>query len=144
MPVFPNELLAAHDVQNATALYNGMIYPLVPFALRGAIWYQGEANLGEGKRYTERMKALIGGWREVWHEGDFPFYFVQIAPYTYGGKPETEAEFWEAQAAAQAIPNTGMAVINDIGNLKDIHPKDKQDVGHRLALLALAQDLRPK
>ena len=90
-------------------------------------------------RYAERMKALIGGWRELWHEGDFPFYFVQIAPFNYGGNPETEAEFWEAQAAAQSIPNTGMAVINDIGNLKDIHPKNKQDVGHRLALLALAR-----
>jgi sialate O-acetylesterase len=139
MPVFPSELLPPHDVQNPTALYNGMIHPLCPYALRGAIWYQGESNLGEGMRYTERMKALIGGWREVWHEGDFPFYFVQIAPFNYGGNPETEAEFWEAQAAAQSIPNTGMAVINDIGDLKDIHPKDKQDVGHRLALLALAK-----
>jgi sialate O-acetylesterase len=140
MPGFPGELLPPHDVQNATALYNGMIHPLCPFAVRGAIWYQGEANLSEGMRYTERMKALIRGWREVWHEGDFPFYFVQIAPYNYGGKPEMEAELWEAQAAAaQSIPNTGMAVINDIGNLADIHPKDKQDVGHRLALLALAK-----
>ncbi len=139
MPVFPKELLAPHDVQNATALYNGMIHPLCPFALRGAIWYQGESNLGDGKTYTERMKALISGWRELWHAGDFPFYFVQIAPFNYGGNPETEAEFWEAQSAAQSIANTGMAVINDIGNLKDIHPKDKQDVGHRLALLALAK-----
>jgi sialate O-acetylesterase len=139
MPVFPAELLPPHDVQNPTALYNGMIHPLCPYALRGAIWYQGESNLGEGMHYTERMKALISGWRELWHEGDFPFYFVQIAPFNYGGNPETEAEFWEAQAAAQSIPNTGMAVINDIGNLADIHPKDKQDVGHRLALLALAK-----
>jgi sialate O-acetylesterase len=139
MPVFPKELLAPHDVQNATALYNGIIHPLCPFAVRGAIWYQGESNLGDGPLYTERMKALIRGWREVWREGDFPFYFVQIAPFNYGGKPETEAVFWEAQAAALSIPNTGMAVINDIGNLKDIHPKNKQDVGHRLALLALAR-----
>jgi sialate O-acetylesterase len=140
MPVYPKELLAPHDLQNATALYNGTIHPLLPYALRGAIWYQGESNLGDGKRYTERMKALISGWRELWHEGDFPFYFVQIAPFNYGGNPETEAEFWEAQqAAAQSIPNTGMAVINDIGDLKDIHPKNKQEVGHRLALLALAR-----
>ena len=139
MPVFPKELLAPHDVQDPTALYNGIIHPLCPLAFRGAIWYQGESNLGDGPLYTERMKALIRGWRAVWHEGDFPFYFVQIAPYNYGGKPETEAVLWEAQAAAQSIPNTGMAVINDIGNLKDIHPKDKQDVGHRLALLALAR-----
>jgi sialate O-acetylesterase len=139
MPAYPQELLPAHDVQNATALYNGMIHPLVPFALRGAIWYQGEANMGEGMRYAERMKALIEGWRQVWGQGDMAFYFAQIAPYNYGGNPETEPELWEAQAAAQKIPNTGMAVINDIGNLKDIHPKDKQDVGHRLALLALAR-----
>ena len=90
-------------------------------------------------RYTERMKALIGGWRAVWHEGDFPFYFVQIAPFNYGGNPEREAELWEAQAAAQSIPNTGMVVINDIGDLKTFIPKNKQDVGHRLALLALAK-----
>jgi sialate O-acetylesterase len=140
MPVFPKELLPPHDLQNATALYNGIIHPLCPFALRGAIWYQGESNLGDGMRYAERMKALISGWRELWHEGDFPFYFVQIAPYNYGGNPETEAEFWEAQqTAAQSIPNTGMAVINDIGDLKDIHPKNKHDVGYRLALLALAK-----
>jgi len=139
MPAYPPELLEPHDVQNATALYNGMIHPLCPFGLRGAIWYQGESNMGDGMRYTEKMKALIGGWRQLWQEGDFPFYYVQIAPYNYGGKPEREAELWEAQAAAQSIPNTGMAVVNDIGDLKDIHPKDKQDVGHRLALLALAK-----
>ena len=139
MPTYPAELLPPHDVQNATALYNGMIHPVHPFALRGAIWYQGESNSGEGMLYTERMKALIGGWRQVWGEGDFPFYFVQIAPFNYGGNPERIAEFWEAQAAAQVVTNTGMAVINDIGDLKDIHPKNKQEVGRRLALWALAK-----
>ena len=139
MPTYPEELLPPHDVQNRTALYNGMIHPLHPFALRGAIWYQGESKPREGMLYTERMKALIGGWRQLWGEGDFPFYFVQIAPYNYGGKPEIIGEFWEAQAAAQAIPNTGMVVINDIGNLKDIHPTNKQEVGRRLALWALAK-----
>ncbi len=139
MPTYPAELLPPHDVQNSTALYNGSIHPLHPFALRGAIWYQGESNLGDGLLYTERMKALVGGWREVWGEGDFPFYFVQIAPYNYGGDPEKMGIFWEGQTmAAKTIPNTGMAVINDIGNLKDIHPKNKQEVGRRLALLALA------
>jgi sialate O-acetylesterase len=138
MPAYPAELLPAHDVQNSTALYNGMIHPLCPFALRGAIWYQGESNSGEGRLYTERMKALIGGWRKVWGEGDFPFYFVQIAPFNYGGNdPERIGEFWEAQAEAQSIPNVGMAVINDIGNLGDIHPANKQEVGRRLALWAL-------
>jgi sialate O-acetylesterase len=139
MPTYPEELLPPHDLQNRTALYNGMIHPLQPFALRGAIWYQGESNASEGKLYTERMKALIGGWRQLWGEGDSPFYLVQVAPWTYGFKPEVLGEFWEAQTAAQAIPNTGMVVINDIGNLKDIHPANKQEVGRRLALWALAK-----
>jgi len=140
MPAYPAELLPPHDVQNSTALFNGMIHPVCPFALRGAIWYQGESNSSEGRLYTERMKALISGWRRLWNEGDFPFYFVQIAPFNYGGNnSEVIAEFWEAQAEAQTIPNTGMAVINDIGNLTDIHPANKQEVGRRLALWALAK-----
>jgi len=138
MPTYPAELLPPSDVQQATALYNGMIHPVQPYALRGAIWYQGESNATEGMLYAERMKALIAGWRQVWGEGDFPFYFVQIAPYTYGFNAEVIGEFWEAQTAAQAIPNTGMAVITDIGDLKDIHPRNKQEVGRRLALWALA------
>ena len=140
VPTFPDELQAPHDLQQATALQNGMIYPLKSFPIRGALWYQGESNLGEGMRYAEHMKALVTGWRTLWGEGDFPFYFVQIAPYNYGGNPEKEADIWEAQTtAANIIPNTGMAIINDIGNLGDVHPKDKQSVGHRLALLALAK-----
>lgn len=139
LPAYPSELLPPHDLQNSTALFNGMIHPLCPFAMRGAIWYQGESNSGEGRLYTERMKALIAGWRAIWGEGDFPFYFVQIAPYNYGGDAERIGEFWEAQAAAATeIPNVGMAVITDIGNLKDIHPANKQEVGRRLALLALS------
>jgi len=138
MPTVPPELLPPSNLQHATALYNGMIHPLVPFAIRGAIWYQGESNRSEGTLYTERMKALIEGWRKLWSQPDMPFYYVQIAPFDYGGNPSVTPEFWEAQTAAQAILNTGMAVINDIGDLKDIHPKNKQDVGKRLALLALA------
>ena len=140
LPTFPDELRAPRELQQATALYNGMIHPLIPFSIRGVIWYQGEANESEGMLYAERMKALVSGWRQLWGEGNFPFYFVQIAPYTYGGSPQKEARLWEAQTvAANTIPNAGMAVINDIGNLKNIHPTDKQDVGHRLALLALAK-----
>ena len=140
VPAYPEDLLAPHDLQQATALYNAMIHPVQNFALRGAIWYQGEANESEGMRYAERMKALVTGWRTVWNEGDFPFYFVQIAPFNYGDNPEKLAELWEAQTvAANTLPNAGMAVVNDIGNLKDIHPTNKQDVGHRLALLALAK-----
>jgi sialate O-acetylesterase len=123
-----------------TGLYNGMVHPLVPFAIRGAIWYQGESNNGEGMLYYEKMKALIGGWRSVWHEGDFPFLYVQLAPFRYGtANPTNLARIWEAQTAALSIPDTGMAVVNDIGSTTDIHPKDKQDVGKRLALWALAK-----
>jgi sialate O-acetylesterase len=140
MPSYPAELQPPHDVQNPTALYNGMIYPVHPFTIRGAIWYQGESNLGEGRLYADRMRALIVGWRQIWNQGDFPFYFVQIAPFSYGGRAERMGEFWEAQASVpQEVPNTGMAVINDVGDLKDIHPKNKQEVGHRLALLALGK-----
>ncbi len=140
MPAFPSDLLPPHDLQNSTALYNGMIYPLHPFGMRGAIWYQGEANLGEGRLYAEKMKALVGGWRQVWNEGDFAFYFAQLAPFNYGGEAARLAEIWEAQAAAaRTIPQAGMAVINDIGNLGDIHPRNKQEVGRRLARLALAR-----
>jgi sialate O-acetylesterase len=123
-----------------TGLYNGMIHPLVPFAIRGAIWYQGESNVGEGMLYYDKMKALIEGWRSVWHEKDLPFLYVQLAPYRYGPAAQINLpRSWEAQSAALQIPYTGMAVINDIGNPKDIHPKDKQDVGKRLALWALAK-----
>ena len=140
VPKYPDELQGPQELQQATALYNGMIHPLTPFVMRGAIWYQGEANERDGMKYYERMKALIGGWRKVWHEGEFPFYFVQIAPFDYGDNPQNLARLWDAQTmAANTIPNTGMAVVNDIGNLRNIHPKDKQNVGHRLALLALAR-----
>ena len=123
-----------------TGLYNGMIHPLVPFAIRGALWYQGESNLGDGMLYLQKMKALIDGWRSVWNEGDFPFLFVQLAPYRYGtANPTLLPKLWEAQTAALSIPDTGMAVTIDVGNPTDIHPKDKQDVGKRLALWALAK-----
>lgn len=122
-------------------LYNGMIHSLVGYPIRGAIWYQGESNHTEGMLYLEKKKALINGWRELWKQGDFPFYYVQIAPFQYGNEdPTILAKFWEAQAAVQQIPHTGMVVINDIATLQDIHPPNKQDVGYRLALLALKND----
>jgi sialate O-acetylesterase len=137
-PPFPDGIkpLATHT--DPTALYNGMIHPFVGWPLRGAIWYQGESNSSEGMLYRAKMEALIAGWRKIWGIGDFPFYFVQIAPYQYGTAPVTTLpEFWEAQAASTRIPNTGMVVTSDIGNVNDIHPRNKQDVGLRLALLAL-------
>ena len=120
------------------AMYNAMIHPLVPYGLRGALWYQGESNNGEGMLYTEKMRALISGWRSVWHKPDMPFLFVQLAPYRYGGSPENLAGIWEAQTATLKIPNTGMCVITDISTVNDIHPPNKQEVGRRLALWALA------
>ncbi|MFO1004124.1 MAG: sialate O-acetylesterase, partial [Planctomycetaceae bacterium] len=140
-PAFPAELAPFTSNQDPTMLYNGMIHSLAGFPLRGAIWYQGESNHGEGMLYLEKKKALIGGWRELWGQGDFPFYYVQIAPFRYGNEdPTILAKFWEAQAAVQTIAQTGMVVINDIATLNDIHPPNKQDVGLRLAQLALKND----
>jgi sialate O-acetylesterase len=136
-PVWPAHPLSSH--RQPTGLYNAMVHPLVPFAIRGAIWYQGESNREDGLLYYEKMKALINGWRTVWEQGAFPFYLVQLAPFRYGGDPLLLPQIWEAQKASLSAPNTGMAVITDIGNLSDIHPRNKQDVGTRLALWALAK-----
>jgi sialate O-acetylesterase len=124
---------------NKPKLYNGMIYPLVPFAIKGTLWYQGESNNGEGMKYFEKMQALILGWREMWKYPDMPFYYVQLAPFTYKGNPKSLAEMWDAQTAALSIPHTGMAGTSDIGTPKNIHPPNKKDVGKRLALWALAK-----
>jgi len=121
-----------------TTLYNAMIAPLVPFGIAGAIWYQGEANVGRALQYREIFPAMITDWRTNWNQGDFHFGFVQIAPFKYGKEPEA-AELREAQFLTLAkVINTGMAVTMDIGNPDDIHPTNKQDVGKRLALWALA------
>lgn len=140
-PVFPPALLPLTAHTAPTTLFNAMINPLVGYGMRGAIWYQGESNHSEGMRYHELKKALLTGWREKWGLGDFPFYYVQIAPYHYGEEdPTILARFWEAQATSQEIPHTGMIVINDIGDPNNIHPQNKQEVGRRLALLALKND----
>jgi sialate O-acetylesterase len=136
-PVCPGDPRQSPGI--TSALYNGMVYPLLPFAIRGALWYQGESNRGDGMGYYHKMQALIGGWRKVWAQGDFPFYYVQLAPFTYGGDTQLLAEIWEAQTATLSVPNTGMIVTTDIGNVKDIHPRNKQEVGRRLALWALAK-----
>ena len=134
-----------------TVIYNAMIAPIAGFAIRGALWYQGESNCMGGTNnydyltYAPKMAALVGGWRIVWGEGDFPFYFVQIAPFKYyGGKiprvpsAQTLPEFWTIQShAAHCLRNSGMVVTTDlVDDPNDIHPRDKQSVGHRLALLA--------
>ena len=139
-PVFPPTLLPLTAETAPTTLYNAMIRPLAGYGMRGAIWYQGESNHAE-PLYLEKKQALVSGWREKWGIGEFPFYFVQIAPFHYGQEdPAILARFWEAQASCLSIPKTGMVVTNDIGNVEDIHPKNKQEVGRRLALLALKND----
>ncbi len=134
----PNISSATPSPGLPTVFFNGMIKPLLPFPIRGAIWYQGEANVYDGMLYFDKMKALISGWRKVWGQGDFPFYYAQLAPYKRYRRKDALPMLWEAQRASLSIPNTGMAATIDIGNFKDIHPKNKQDIGKRLALWALA------
>jgi len=120
-----------------------MIAPVIPYAIKGAIWYQGESNVSRAYQYRKLFPAMIKNWRKDWKQGDFPFYYVQIAPYNYGKKRASE-ELREAQRLTLALKNTGMAVTMDIGNPKNIHPKNKLDVGKRLALWALAKDYGKK
>ena len=134
-----------------SSLYNGMIHPLVNYRIKGAIWYQGEANGYEGDIYMQKMRALIGGWRKAWNQGDFPFYFVQLANYQNPNNNPMDEGGWAklrmAQNKSLSITNTGMAVaidLADVGNPGDIHPKNKLDVGERLALWALARDYGQK
>ena len=130
--------------QSPLALHNGMISPINPYGIRGALWYQGESNNGEGMLYYEKKKALINGWRDIWNNKKMPFYFVQLAPYKYGGEPTRLAGIWQAQLETLKVPHTGMAVTTDIGNIRDIHPRNKQEVGRRLALWALTKDYGKK
>jgi len=140
-PKFPDQLVPYSNEQQPTMLYNAMIHPMVPFALKGAIWYQGESNMGEGMLYAEKMKALIQGWRKVFNNPELGFYYVQLAPFIYweGTQATALPELWEAQSSVEkALPLTGQAVINDtVDDIRDIHPASKKPVGERLALLAL-------
>lgn len=123
-----------------SVLYNGMIHPLIPFTIKGVIWYQGESNVERPIQYRQLFPKLIESWRKEWGQGDFPFYYVQIAPYHYRNKQQPAALLREAQFQTLEVPNTGMVVTMDIGNPSNIHPKQKKPVGERLALLALAND----
>ena len=135
------------DGTTLSTLYNGMVAPMVPFALRGVLWYQGESNLlkGDGPIYAHKFKALIESWRAAWGR-PLPFYFVQLPPLLYSARkdpphaPTDEAFFREAQAAVLKLPDTGMVVTNDLGDLKNMHPPRKKEVGERLARWALARD----
>jgi sialate O-acetylesterase len=131
-----------------STLYNGMIHPLVPYALRGVLWYQGESNVynQDGAIYANKMAALINSWRADWGR-NFSFYFVQLPPLLYSVTRSNYVHsadvlpiFWEAQTAIMRLPNTGMIVTTDIGDPRNIHPPRKKEVGERLALWALARD----
>ena len=121
-------------------LFNRMIYPFVNFKFRGVIWYQGCSNLDDGVLYKDKMQALLNGWREVFNDPEMPFYFVQLAPCGYSGSPYRLPVMWETQTAfavANENNHVGMAVINDAGDVGNIHPANKRVVGNRLARLAL-------
>ncbi len=135
------ELSMAMNQNTPSLLFNGMIQPVIPYTLKGVIWYQGESNVGRGFEYRTLFPALINCWRSEWGQGDFPFYFTQIAPWDYDEDiPGAVAEIREAQMLTMSLANTGMVVTTDIGDLETIHPSNKQEVGKRLALWALAKD----
>jgi len=133
---------ADNNPNRVTVLYNAMIYPYLQFPIKGAIWYQGESNADRANQYRTLFPAMIKDWRTKWGIGDFPFYFVQLANFMdVVNEPQVSAwaELRDAQKQTLALKNTGMAVIIDAGDAKDIHPKNKQDVGKRLAYNALAK-----
>ena len=135
-PIFPGN---RHALAN---LYNGMIAPLVPFSIRGVIWYQGESNAERAEEYKTLFPAMINSWRQHWQHGVFPFYWVQLANYKKIQIRPSEggwAFIREAQTSALRLKYTGMAVITDVGDAGDIHPRDKKTVGQRLALIARAK-----
>jgi sialate O-acetylesterase len=123
-------------------LFNGMVHPILPYAIRGVLWYQGESNTGNASLYRTSFPLLIKDWRQQWQQGDFPFYFCQLANYRAKTDQPGEsvwAELREAQAKTLSVPNTGMAVLIDTGESEDIHPQSKQIAGERLAKIALAK-----
>ena len=155
-PALPPEILATAPVAPpqpaerqylASFLFQGMIHPLLSYAISGAIWYQGESNVARAWQYRTAFPLLINDWRRQWNQGDFPFYFCQLANFTAKNSAPVEspwAELREAQAKTLSLPNTGMAVLIDIGESDDIHPINKKDVGERLARIALARDYGKK
>ena len=127
----------------ASFLFDGMIRPILPYAISGVIWYQGESNAGRAHQYRTAFPLMISDWRQHWNQGDFPFYFCQLANFLKKSPQPGEsawAELREAQTSALALPNTGQAILLDLGESEDIHPRNKLDVGERLARIALAKD----
>ncbi|MEI6233076.1 MAG: sialate O-acetylesterase [Planctomycetota bacterium] len=149
---FPAYPISNNAPQGWNCLYNGYIHPLTRFAIKGVLWYQGESNCNNADTYFAKQRALIGSWRKAWNQGDFPFYFVQLANYgnptdNPGADDRGWAKLRMAQLKSLAVPNTGMAVaieLADVGNPGDVHAKNKKDVGERLSLWALAKDYGKK
>lgn len=123
-----------------TLLFNGMLNPLIPYAIKGVLWYQGESNAGRAFQYRQAFPLMINDWRQRWQQGNFPFLFVQLANYNASNETNVSGSTWaelrEAQTLTLSLPNTGMTVTTDIGEANDIHPKNKQEVGKRLAAIA--------
>lgn len=143
----PAAPVSPSDPNRPTVLYNAMIHPIISYTIKGAIWYQGESNAGRAYQYRTLFPAMIQDWRSKFSSGTFPFYFVQLANFMQRKEQPGNsawAELREAQLQATKLPNTGMATIIDIGDAADIHPKNKQEVGRRLALIALAKDYHLK
>ncbi len=140
-PSLPAPPIASRENQHTpSALFNGMLAPLIPYRVQGTLWYQGESNRGAADEYRALFPALIVDWRERWSEPELPFYFAQIAPYDYRGDDRANsaiAILREAQALATRLPRTGMVLTCDIGNPRDIHPKNKWEVGRRFCRFAL-------
>jgi sialate O-acetylesterase len=138
--------------RNATSLYNGMIYPIIGYTIKGCLWYQGEANYDRPDQYEKLFPAMISQWRNEWGQGNFPFYFAQIAPFNYGSlsaanrtEKMNSAYLRDAQRKSlNAIPNSGMIVLMDNGEENSIHPTDKEIVGKRFAYLALGDTYKWK
>ncbi|MDH4203439.1 MAG: GDSL-type esterase/lipase family protein, partial [Phycisphaerae bacterium] len=139
---------AAHPAENhqfPSTLFNAMVHPVIPYAIKGSIWYQGESNADHNtEKYEHNFRAMISAWREHWGQGDFSFYFAQLASFRAPAAEPVEYDGWasvcDQQRRTLGLKNTGMAVLNDIGEAKDIHPHNKMDVGKRLALWALKHD----
>jgi sialate O-acetylesterase len=126
-----------------SVLYNAMVYPVINYQIKGAIWYQGEANVGRDEQYAKIFPLMIRNWRDAWKIKDFPFYFVQIAPYVYSNIDSTESALLrEAQTKALKLEKTGMVVTLDIATVMNIHPPFKMEAGEKLANLALVNDYR--
>jgi sialate O-acetylesterase len=139
--------MPSHPFPNHEALlFNAMIHPLLGTAIKGVIWYQGESNASRAVQYRSLFPTLIQDWRADWNQGNFPFYFVQLPGFIAHKQVATTepfsdwAELREAQLLTLALPDTAMAITIDLGDPHDIHPKNKQEVGRRLALIALGRD----